>query len=435
MNIAVRQVSGDTSKKVGARPEHNIAVGPVTKCQVCGSENLEPVLDLGHQPLCDSLLSKDQLNQPEVHYPLRQVWCRDCTLNQIDYVVPGDVVFHQDYPYKSGVTLELVTYQKQLAKDLLADMGTKPGGLIVDVGSNDGTLLTAFKNEGMEVQGVEPTNIAQLANEAGIPTIHAPFDQAVAEQIVKTRGHASAVTATNSFAHIAALGDVIEGLEILLEDGGYFCLENHYLGAIIDRFQFDSIYHEHLKSYTLRSLVELFSHYDFTVVDARKVSRYGGNIRVYVAKGKGARVLPSVGEMLAEEAAAGMHTPDYYETFRKTAIAAKDELLSLILKLKSEGHSVVGNSCPGRCSTLLNFAGIGPDLLPYLAEQPASLKLGKYLPGTHIPIVNNERLFEEQPDYVVLLAWHYADSIIGQLRERGLKSKFIMPLPTVSVID
>jgi hypothetical protein len=381
------------------------------------------------------LVTEEGLNQPEEYYPLRQVWCKECTLNQIDYVVPGEVVYHQNYPYKSGVTKELVTYQAQMAEEIVDELSIKEKSLIIDVGSNDGTLLQGFKNKGMNVLGVEPTNIAALANEAGIPTIHSPFNQKIAQQIVDEHGHANVVTATNVFAHMATLGDVIEGLEIVLADDGHFCLENHYMGAIADRMQYDTIYHEHLRSYSLHSLVKLFSYYDFTVVEAKKVARYGGNIRVYVAKGKNHTPNPSVQALLNEEIKEGFTNPEYYKDFRENSIALKNDLVSLIIKLKEEGKTVVGNSCPGRCSTLLNYAGIGPDMLPYLAEQPASLKIGKYLPGKHIPIVNNQRLLDEQPDYVVLLAWHYADSIMAQLRERGLKSKFIMPMPKVEIID
>jgi hypothetical protein len=392
-------------------------------------------MDLGHQPLCDTLITEEGLSQPEVFYPLSQLWCKDCTLNQLSYAVPGNVVYHQNYPYKSGVTKELATYQKELAKTLLSDLDIPKGKLVVDIGSNDGTLLSGFKEQGMEVCGVEPTNIAHLANQEGIPTLHMPFTPEAARHIIAERGKATVVTATNVFAHMASLGDVMQGLEILLDDNGYFCLENHYLGAVIDRLQFDTIYHEHLRTYSLHSLMKLFSFYDFTVVDARKVSRYGGNIRLYVAKGKGRIPNPSVQELLDEEQQAGMQSTEYYARFREKSIRLKNDLASLLLKLTDEGKSVVGNSCPGRCSTLLNYAGIGPEILPYLAEQPQSLKLGHYLPGKHIPIVNNQRLIDEQPDYVLLLAWHYAEPIMEQLRARGLRSKFILPMPELKIIE
>ena len=415
--------------------EHNLDQGPVRKCQVCGSYDLELIIDLGHQPLCDSLLSKDQLDSPEATYPLRQVWCKQCSLNQIDYVVPGHLVYHVDYPYRTGVTRELAAYQKQMAIDVVSDLRISPDSLVVDIGCNDGTLLSSFKEQKMRVVGVEPTNIAQFARENCIETIQAPFNQKVATQIVENHGQANIVTATNVFAHMASLGDVMNGLETLVADDGYFVLENHYLPAIIERLQYDTIYHEHLRSYSLRSLTTLFGFYDFTVVQAMKVSRYGGNIRAYVAKNKSAVPSPSVARMLEEEHSLGLQDPNYYRRFREKSIALKNELLAFVVDCNRKGYSVVGNSCPGRCSTLLNFAGIGPDLMPYIAEQPASLKLGKYLPGKHIPIVDNQRLIDEQPDYVILLAWHYAEPIAKQLRSRGLRSKLVMPMPEVKVLD
>jgi len=392
-------------------------------------------MDLRNQPLCDSLLTAEQLGQPEHYYPLQQFWCKNCTLSQLNYVVPGDVVYHQNYPYRTGVTRELATYQQQMAADLIRDLNLAPDSLVSDIGSNDGTLLSGFKAQGMRVIGIEPTNIAHIANEDGIETIHAPFDQKIAKQVVETAGHAKLVTATNVFAHMASLGDVIEGLEILVADDGYFVLENHYIIPVMERLQFDTIYHEHLRTYSLRSLITLFEYYNFTVVDALEVSRYGGNIRVYVAKGKNHTPKASVHELLAKEERVGLSDSDYYKTFCQKSIALKNELLEFVVKCKQNNLSVVGNSCPGRSSTLLNFAGIGPDLLPYLGEQATSLKLNKFLPGTHIPIVNNQRIIDDQPDYVILLAWHYAEPIMEQLRARGLKSKFVLPMPQFKVLE
>ena len=410
------------------RPNHNIQSGHLTCCQVCGSEDLELVLDLGHQPLCDTLLSVEGLHQPESTYPLRQFWCRNCTLSQLDFVVPGDVVYHQDYPYRTGVTRELASYQHEMAAEVISNLAIAANSLIVDIGSNDGTLLSAFGRLGMRVVGVEPTRIARFAIENGIDTIQSIFNKEVAMQIVESNGPADVVTATNVFAHMASLGDVLEGLELLLGKNGHFVLENHYLAPIMERLQFDTIYHEHLRTYSLRSLIVLFSFYDFTVVDAIKVSRYGGNIRVTVAKGKGKPVSSRVQKILEDENS-NLNKSEYYKDFRERSIQLKNELVSLAIDFARKGTPLVGNSCPGRSSTLLNFAGIGPDLMPYIAEQPASLKLGKFLPGMHIPIVNNQRLIDEQPPFVLLLAWHYAQPIAEQLRERGLKSEMWVPMP------
>ncbi len=415
-------------------PNHDIAPGNVHRCQVCGSERLELVIDLGHQPLCDSLPSREQLDRPETHYPLRQVWCRDCALSQIDYVVPGDVVFHPDYPYRSGITKELAVYQDAFVQDAVADLGLKRDDLVVDIGSNDGTLLASFQQRGMRVLGVEPTNIARIAQERGVDTVQAFFDVETARKIVETHGQARLVTATNVFAHVAMLGEFIRGLERLLAPGGAFILENHYLLDIMQGGQFDTVYHEHLRTYSLKSIVKLFEFYDFTCVDARMVSRYGGNIRVCVVKGRNRLVKPSIAAVLKAEEEFGLSRPECYAGFRARAEKVKLDLLGLALDCKEKGLSFVGNSCPGRCSTLLNYVGIDRALMPYICEQPTSLKLGLHLPGKHIPVVDNERLIREQPDYVVLLAWHYGEPIAAQLRERGLKSKLVMPLPEVRIL-
>ncbi len=414
---------------------HDLGVGPVDYCQVCGSKNLELVIDLGHQPLCDTLLTRAKLNEAEKTYPLRLFRCLDCSLAQIDYVVDGAEVYHPEYPYKSGVTKELVEYQQESSADTVRDFAIEPGTLVVDIGSNDGTLLKGFKKAGMNVLGVEPTNIAKYANEDGIETLQNFFTEAVADEIVKDKGHAGVVSSTNMFAHMASLGEVIRGIERLLEDGGIFVCEIHYLLEIIRGGQFDTIYHEHLRSYSLKSLITLLESYSFTVVDARQVNRYGGSLRVYAAKGKGHPPRDSVAQLLEKERQFGLYEGRVYDTFRDNAVRAKYEFLELALGAKDRGETFVGNSCPGRCSTLLNYYGITSDLMPYIAEQPASLKLDHYLPGKHIPIVENSTLIKEQPDYVVLLAWHYAEPIIAELRERGLKSKLVIPLPELTIIE
>lgn len=416
------------------RPLHNIANGPVTQCQVCGHHDLQEVLNLGHQPLCDTLLTQADLSRPEIHYPLRQMWCPKCTLSQIDYVVPGTEVYHPEYPYRSGVTRELAAYQAELARDVVRLLQLPSDSLVVDIGSNDGTLLSGFRDLGMRVQGVEPTNIAKYAREVGIETLQEPFTPDTAQKIVDSRGRATLVTATNVFAHMQGLGDFLEGLEVLIDAHGFFVLENHYLGAVMERLQFDTIYHEHLRTYSLRSLVTLFDYYDFRVVDAMKVSRYGGNIRVIVAKGKSGIPSGRVNEILAEEDST-MRDPAYYQRFRERSIQLKNQFVELAIQCSKSGSPLIGNSCPGRCSTLLNFAGVGPELMPYIAEQPASLKLGKFLPGKRIPIVNNQRLIDEQPEHVMLLAWHYAKPIAEQLRERGLKSKLYVPMPELALME
>ncbi|MEC9347463.1 MAG: class I SAM-dependent methyltransferase [Pseudomonadota bacterium] len=414
--------------------DHDIAPGRLDRCQVCGCADLELVIDVGHQPLCDSLLTAAQLDQPETSYPLRLFRCPACTLTQLDYVVDGSVVYAPEYPYRSGITRELRVYQEAFADGVIARVGLPEGSLCIDIGSNDGTLLTGFKRRGMQALGVEPTNIARIARaENGVETIQSFFTEALASEIVRDYGPAKVMTATNVFAHMAPLGEVMRGIVRLLDTDGVFITESHYLLDVLHGAQYDTVYHEHIRTYSLKSLVCLFEQYGLDVFEVQRADRYGGNIRAYVCR-KGTRpIAPSVRDLLDLEAASGLGEADIYTRFRENAFRTRDDLMEFAYRTKREGRRLVGNSCPGRCSTLLNFCGMTPELLPYLAEQPTSLKLGMYLPGRHIPIVENSILIEEQPDFVLLLAWHYARPISEQLRERGLRSKFVMPLPTFGV--
>lgn len=414
---------------------HNIPDGHIGTCQVCGSDDLRLVIDLGHQPLCDSLLTAAQLNLPEKTFPLRLYRCTRCTLTQLDYAVPSSEVYHPEYPYRSGITREVVTHMVGLASECTSRLRLGKSGYVLDIGCNDGTLLKAFSKLGVPTLGVEPTNIANIAREEGIEVIQSFFNESLAADILREKGPATVVTATNVFAHMSTLGDVMRGIKIVLADNGHFVCETHYLPEIQRKNQYDSIYHEHLRSYTLRSLIVLFHLYSMTVVRAEVMDRYSGTLRVFVNNELGAAQDATVGALLEKESQAGLDTEVPYELFRQATIKSRLDLLELAYSAQRKGQSFVGNSCPGRSSTLINYVGITKSDLPYICEQPTSLKLGMFLPGKHIPIVQNTRLEREQPDYIVLLAWHYADTICKELRDRGIRSKLVLPLPKVTVID
>jgi len=416
---------------------HNLPLGHIDYCQVCGSKNLELLVDMGHHPPCDSLLSEQQLLEAEQTYPLRLVRCMepDCELLQIDYVVAPEILFHREYPYLSGITATLAQNLQNTGITISEAYGLGANDLAIDIGSNDGTLLKGFKAKGVRVLGIEPTNIARVANDNGIPTLQSFFTYDMAMQIKDEHGPAKAATAANMFAHVALLGELIQGVQDMLTDDGVFVTESHYLPPIIERLQFDSIYHEHLKYYTLKSLIKLFSFYDFTVVDAERIPNYGGSIRVYAQKGTGRPVSERLKELLQAEDAIGLNNPQIYQSFVQKTVSVKTELQHLLVTLAHQGKSIVGVGCPGRASTLLNYTGIDPLLMPYIAEQSSSLKLGLYLPGKHIPIIDEQKMLDEQPDYALMLSWHYAEPIIKKLREKGLKSKIIMPLPEVQILD
>lgn len=414
---------------------HDLDHGPIRKCQACGFDGLELVIDLGHQPPCDSLLTPAQLDEAENTYPLRFLRCPNCSLAQIDYAVAPEVLFYADYPYRSGITSTLAHNLRSTGFKAIEKFLLNPGDLAVDIGSNDGTLLSAFKEKGMRVLGVEPTNIANIANENGIPTIQRFFTQEVSRQVREEHGLASVVTAANMFAHVEKLGSLISGVESLLADGGIFITESHYLLDLLETVQYDSIYHEHLKYYSLKSLIRVFSEYNFTITDVDRIENYGGSIRVYAVKGRNLPISETVTRLLAEEERKGLYTSAPFKVFAERVRKSKFDLQQLLFNAKANGKTVVGVGCPGRSSTLVNYCGIDVDVMPIIAEQSSSLKLGLRLPGKHIPIVDEKLMFEEQPDYALILSWHYWRPIVKNLRAKGLKSKIIIPLPDVRVME
>lgn len=416
-------------------PKHHfVKTGHIPSCQICDNKNLNLILDLGYQPPCDTLLTDKMLNTPELTYPLGMMWCKNCTGVQIDYCVDGSVIYHKDYPYKSGISKPLVDYQKGMALSLIHKYNLNKKDLVIDIGSNDGTLLSGFKENGIKILGVEPTNIAKYANKKGITTIQSFFDIKLSQRIKNKHGKAKLITTTNVFAHMQTIGEVIMGVYNLLEDDGVFISETHYLLDVIQGGQFDTIYHEHLRTYSLTSIIKLFDQYDFTVTDVERGERYGGNIRVHITKGKGKTISPNITKLLKLEKKAGLDKLDTYKKFAERAKNARLDFINFLIKNKKTGKKIVGKSCPGRASTLLNYYGIDKESIPYLAELSTSLKLGMYLPGKHIPIIDEKILFKEQPDYVVILSWHYGEFIMPRLKKAGLKSDFIIPLPNFKVI-
>ena len=414
---------------------HDLSEGHLESCQICASKDLKIVIDLGHQAPCDTLLTPQQLHHDEKTYPLRMFWCENCCLAQIDYVVSPESLFYAEYPYRSGITPTLVKNLRNLSSVVAKKFDYTPPSLVIDIGSSDGTLLSGFRDAGFQVLGVEPTNISKIANEIGIETIQQFFCEDIAKQIVVSHGKASVVTASNVFAHIAHLGEMIRGVEHLLSDNGLFITESHYLLDIIDTVQYDSIYHEHLKFYSLKSIIQLFDYYNFTVVDVERIENYGGSIRVFAAKGKSRPISDSVKLLLTEEENFGLYSFSTYRKFCERTINAKHQLQMLALQAFSQQKKFVGVGCPGRSSTLLNYCNMDKDLMPYIAEQSTSLKLGLCLPGKHIPIVDEEIMFQEQPEYAVMLSWHYWKPIVKKLREKGLMSKIVIPLPELKILE
>jgi hypothetical protein len=414
----------------------NVPAGPLLHCQITGSEDLHPVLDLGAQPLCDALLNgKDE---PETHYPLSFNVCCESGLGQLGYVLDPDEVYPATYPYRAGISHPVRDHMQKLAADAIEKFQNgNPIPLVVDIGSNDGTLLSFFKAAGWRCLGVEPTNIADIAKaQNDIYTRKEFFDEAVAEDIVSAFGSPLLVTMTNVFAHMTTLADVMLGLKKLMRGRAdtVLIVENHYLLDVLEGVQFDTVYHEHVRTYSLRSLQILFKQWGLEVFDVERVARYGGNIRVFVAVEGHRPVNPRVKELADLEVRRGLFLPARWDRWREAVQYARSQMMEYLYVGTRQGKSFAGCSAPGRASTMINYYGIGPDLVRYLGELPDSLKLGKFVPGARIPIIENKALIEDQPDYVVLFAWHYADVIADRLRREGLKSKLLVPLPEVRVL-
>ncbi len=404
-------------------------LGAIKNCQVC-SGNLETIINFGHHAPVNAFLTKDQLSEPEITYPLNWCRCTDCGLMQIDYIPDPHVVFPDEFPYRSAMTNTLKENFVSLAAILKDRFNLTNNDLVIDIGSNDGTLLQQFKGAA-NVLGIEPTGVADIAIENGIPTIKKFFSEAVAREIITRYGKAKIVTATNVFAHINNPFQMTNGIMEMLTDDGIFISESQYILDILEKLEYDTVYHEHLRYYSLKSLMMLMEKSGFTVIDAERIPVHGGSIRVYAVKGR--QTAKNLNEMLRKEEE--QMTAQSYLKLRKRITDSKCKLQELLLSIKKEGNCIVGIGAPARGSMLLQYCRIDSDILDYTVERKGSLKIGLYTPGTHIPVVDEEKLFEEQPEYALLLSWNIGDEITRKLREKGFKGKFIMPLPEPRIIE
>jgi hypothetical protein len=405
----------------------------VERCQACAAADLESILFMGFLPPVNTMRPIGQRPQQEWSYPAELLRCRTCELVQLGLVVDASVLFPPEYPYTSGTTRILRENFRDLARECGERIGLDKSDLVIDVGSNDGTLLSSFAGR-CRLLGIEPTQAADLALKAGIPTIKAFFGAAAVERALAEQGRAKIVTATNVFAHIEQVGEVIANIRRLLGPGGVFISESHYLLGLVETLQFDTIYHEHLRYYSLTSLKNLLERHEFEVFHVKRIPTHGGSIRVYATE-RGARpVDPSVSALLAAEQAAGLFGSGLHE-FRRRTVLAKLRLHGLLTGLVGGNARIFGVGAPSRASTLINYVGLGDGILQCVVEVKGSHKIGKYMPGTLIPVVEEQRLFDEQPEYALLLSWHIADELIPKLKEKGFRGRFIVPLPEPRVVE
>jgi len=406
----------------------------VERCQVCDSPDLESVLFLGYLPPVNQMRTVGERPHEQPAYPAELLRCRKCQLVQIGLIVDPAILFPPEYPYTSGTTRILRENFAELQREATPLLGLRGTELVVDIGSNDGTLLSNFHKAGHPVCGVEPTLMANLANERGIRSIMSFFGPAAAARVVGECGTADVVTATNVFAHIEGIHDIVASILTMLAADGVFISESHYLMSLIETLQYDTIYHEHLRHYSLESISYLLDMHGLEVIHAKRIPTHGGSIRVYAAR-KGTRpVQPSVQQVLNEERGAGA-LPARLAEFKHRVAMSKLHLHALLSGLLAKGARVYGVGAPSRASTLINYVGLDRELLDCVVEIAGSYKVGKYMPGTLVPVIDEGRLFEDQPEFALLLSWHIADELIPKLKERGFKGQYIVPLPEPRIVS
>jgi hypothetical protein len=401
---------------------------PIESCQVCGHEPLDDVLSLGYMPPVNQMVRIGQVPRQQPWFPTNLLHCRNCELVQLGLAVDPVIIFPPEYPYTSGTTKLLRDNFADLQRESAAMLGLSDKDLVVDIGSNDGTLLSNFQNGGHRVLCIEPTDVGDIANKRGIPTLKRYFGTEVAREVKRDYGPARVVTAANCFAHIEDVHAIVDGIVEMLGLDGVFISESHYLIGLLDTLQYDTIYHEHLRYYSVSSLKHLLEMHDLEVFHARPIPSHGGSIRVYAARHGVHTVQDSVRRMLADEPR-GEAITKRLATFRRDVVLSKLRLLSMLRDLKEKGARIAGISAPSRASTLVNYVGLDQGIIDYVVEIPGSLKIGKFMPGTQIPVVDEARLFSDQPDCAVIFSWHIADELAPKLKAKGFRGQLITPLP------
>ncbi len=400
----------------------------VERCQVCDSPNLEPVLFLGYLPPVNKMHKIGEKPMEESGYPAQLLYCLKCHLVQLGLIVDPAILFPPEYPYTSSTTKILRENFAELYKECSGLIDLKSSDLVVDIGSNDGNLLSNFKGH-CNVLGVTPEEIGKIAIDRGIPTIIDYFNHDVVENILKKDGQAKIITATNVFAHIENVNEIVKCILQLLSKDGVFISESHYLFSLIETLQYDTIYHEHLRYYSLHSLQYLLKSHGLEIFHAKRIPTHGGSIRVYAARKGQYKVKDTVDRLLKEEGPVVLSKESLMK-FRDKVVLSKLELNALLGDIKMKGERICGISAPSRASTLINYAGIDDGILDCVLEIKGSHKIGKYVPGTLIPILEESSLFFDQPEYALLLSWHIADELMPKLRAKGFKGKYIVPLPS-----
>jgi SAM-dependent methyltransferase len=403
-------------------------------CRSCGTPALELFLDLGSTPLADALVDPADLGRPEDRFPLEVAFCEACALVQVPEEVPPEKLFVENYHYYSSFSDVVLDHSRRHAEHLIASRPLGSRGLVVEIGSNDGYMLRHFAERGTTVLGIDPSpGPAAAAAADGIPTVTEFFGRALATKLRAEGLAADVIIANNVMAHVPDLNGFVEGLRILIADDGVITVENPYVRDLIEHAEFDTIYHEHLCYFSCTSLDALVRAHGLFLNHVEYFpDLHGGTLRWWI--GPNEDVSDECERYLREEGVIGLAQFDYYRDFASRVEEIRSELCALLSGLKADGRTVAAYGAAAKGATLLNYTGIGRDILDFVVDRNVH-KQGKHMPGVGLPILPTEALLDRQPDYVLLLAWNFKDEIVNQQSEYVLRGgRFIVPVPNPAII-
>jgi SAM-dependent methyltransferase len=404
-------------------------------CRFCGADLGRTFVDLGMSPLCETYPTGAEFNRGEIYYPLHVYVCENCFLVQLEEYESPESIF-SDYAYFSSYSDSWLKHCENYCEKMTTRLGLNEGSFVVEVASNDGYLLQYFVRRRIPVLGIEPAaNVAKVAVEKGVRTLVQFFGTQLARELAAQDRRADLVLGNNVLAQVPDLNDFVEGLKILLKPTGVLTLEFPHLLRLIERNEFDTIYHEHFSYFSLLSTVRIMKAHGLKVFDVDELSTHGGSLRVYVCRTEDQKhdIQPSVSKLIEEEERAGLDSPEGYLSFAQQVKETKWALVEFLIKAAKEGKSVAGYGAPGKSATLLNYCGIGRDSIEYTVDR-SPYKQGRFLPGSHIPIYHPDRIRDMKPDYVVILPWNLKDEIMEQLQFiRQWGGRFVVPIPKVAI--